>query len=124
MRWSFVRLVGVSLLLSWTISFAVLAAYIIDTSWTDERVQTDGVFLAYEILDAETNDDRAARLSQLRQHYWVPLSVASIEEVQQRVGRTIHPGEHIPLRNAPREEWYFIVSVSYTHLTLPTICSV
>ena len=109
MRWSFVRLTAGSVLLCWVVSFALLAAYSRSRSWTDERARTDGVFLAYEILDEEERQDRAARLHELRQHYWVPLALVSNEEVERSVGKSVHPGEHIPHRVSHREEWYFLV---------------
>ncbi len=103
------RLTAGSVLLCWVVSFAVLAAYSRSRSWTDERARTDGVFLAYEILDEEERQDRAARLHELRQHYWVPLALVSNEEVERSVGKSVHPGEHIPHRASHREEWYFLV---------------
>ena len=109
MRWSFVRLTAGSVLLCWVVSFALLAAYSRSRSWTDERARTDGVFLAYEILDEEERQDRAARLHELGQHYWVPLALVSNEVVERSVGKSVHPGEHIPHRVSHREEWYFLV---------------
>lgn len=103
------RLTAGSVLLCWVVSFALLAAYSRSRSWTDERARTDGVFLAYEILDEEERQDRAARLHELRQHYWVPLALVSNEEVERSVGKSVHPGEHIPHRVSHREEWYFLV---------------
>ena len=103
------RLTAGSVLLCWVVSFALLAAYSRSRSWTDERARTDGVFLAYEILDEEGRQDRAARLHELRQHYWVPLALVSNEEVERSVGKSVHPGERIPHRVSHREEWYFLV---------------
>ena len=103
------RLTAGSVLLCWVVSFALLAAYSRSRSWTDERARTDGVFLAYEILDEEERQDRAARLHELRQHYWVPLALVSNEEVERSVGKSVHSGEHIPHRVSHREEWYFLV---------------
>ncbi len=103
------RLTAGSVLLCWVASFVCLAAYSRSRSWTDTRARTDGVFLAYEILDEEERQDRADRLHELRQHYWVPLALVSNEEVERSVGKSVHPGEHIPHRVSPREEWYFLV---------------
>lgn len=108
MRWSFVRLTAGSVLLCWVVSFAFIAAYSRSRSWTDKRARTDGVFLAYELLNEEERRDRAARLDELRPHYWVPLALASNEEVERSVGKAVHPGEHIPHRVSPREEWLFL----------------
>lgn len=96
-------------LLCWLVCFAFLGAYSRNRSWTDERARTDGVFLAYEILDEEKRQDRAARLHELRQHYWVPLALVSSEEVERNVGKLVHPGEHISHRVSRREEWYFLI---------------
>ena len=109
MRWSFVRLTAGSVLLCWVISVAFLAAYSKNRSWTGDRAQTDGVFLAYELLDAEEPRDRAARLDALRLHYWVPLALVSNAEVEQSVGASINPGDHIPHQVSRRAELYFFV---------------
>ena len=103
------RLTAGSVLLCWVVSFVVLAAWSRSRSWTEKRARTDGVFLAYEILDGEERQDRAARLHELRQHYWVPLALVSNQEVERSVGKSVHPGEHIPHRESHREAWYFLV---------------
>lgn len=109
MRWSFVRLAAGSVLLCWLVSIVFLAAYSRNRSWTGDRARTDGVFLAYELLDEEEPQDRAARLDELRPHYWVPLALVSNHEVERSVGASVHPGDHIPHRVSRREEWYFLV---------------
>ena len=108
MRWSFVRLIAASVLLCWVVGIVFLQAYSRSRSWTDDRARTDGVFLAYDILEQEQSQDRETRLRELRRHYWVPLVLVSLEEVGQRVGRTVRPGEHVPHRVSHREEWYFL----------------
>lgn len=109
MRRSFVRLVVGSVLACWAVGFVVLALHSRSQSWTDERAQGDGVFLAHEILDREPAPRRAERLGQLQQHFSVDLALITLDEVERRVGRPVSPGERIPHRVSPREEWYFLV---------------
>lgn len=109
MRRSFVRLVIGSVLTCWAVGFVVVALYSRSESWTDERAQRDGVFLAHELLDQEPAPRRADRLRQLEPNFSVDLSLMAVDEVERRLGRSVSPGEAIPLRVSPGEEWYFLV---------------
>lgn len=109
MRRSFVRLVVGSVLACWVVGFIVLAMYSLSRSWTDERARTDGVFLAYELIEQESPSSRARRLRELQQHFSVDLALLSLDEIERRVGRPVRPGEQIPYRVSGREEWYFLV---------------
>ena len=109
MRRSFVKLVVSSVLACWAVGFVAMALYARNQSWTDERARRDGVFLAYELLDQVPAQSRAERLSELQQHFSVDFTLISLDEVERRVGRSVSPGEEIPQRVSPREEWYFLV---------------
>ena len=108
MRRSFVRLVVFSVVACWVVGFIVLALYSRSRSWTDERARTDGVFLAYELLEQESPSSRARRLRELQQHFSVDLALLSLDEIERRVGRPVRPGEQVPYRVSGREEWYFL----------------
>mgnify|MGYP001812623450 CR=1 FL=1 len=109
MRRSFVKLVVSSVLACWAIGLVAMVLYARNQSWTDERARGDGVFLAYELLDQVPAQSRAERLSELQQHFSVDFTLISLDEVERRVARSVSPGEEIPQRVSPREEWYFLV---------------
>lgn len=109
MRRSFVKLIVSSVLACWALGFVAMALYVRNQSWTDERARGDGVFLAYELLDQVPAQSRAERLLELQQHFSVDLAVLSVDEVERRIGRPVGPGQQIPQRVSPREEWYFFV---------------
>ena len=109
MRRSFLKLIVSSVLLCWAIGFVTMFVYARNQSWTDERARTDGVFLAYELLDREPAEHRAGRLQELQPNFLIPFSLVSPAEVESRVGRSVRAGESIPHRVSPREEWYFFV---------------
>ncbi len=109
MRPSFIRMVVSSVLACWVVGFAILAFYSVNQSWIDDRAKTDGVFLVYELLNEEPADSRAAQLRELQQHFSVDFTLVSRDEVERRTGRAAAPGDQIPLRVSPREEWYFLV---------------
>lgn len=109
MRRSFVKLVVSSVLACWAIGFVAIVLYARNQSWTDERARSDGVFLAYELLDQAPAQSRAERLQELQENFSVDLTLISLSELERRIGRPASPGEHIPQRISPREEWYFFV---------------
>jgi signal transduction histidine kinase len=109
MRGSFVRLVAGSVVAAWAVSFLVLLSYSRSLSWTEERAQTDGVFLVHQLLDAVPAGQRPHRLDELRPHFGVDLALIATSELEKRLGRSVQPGEAIPHRVSPREEWYFLV---------------
>ncbi|MEM7437726.1 MAG: ATP-binding protein [Myxococcota bacterium] len=109
MRRSFVRLVIGSVLTCWAIGFVVLVLYARSETWTDERAQRDGVFLVHDLLDQEPAGSRKERLRQLQPNFPVDFSIVAVEDVERRVGRSVGPGEEVPLRVSPSEEWYFLV---------------
>jgi signal transduction histidine kinase len=76
-------------------------------SWLESRAQEDGVVVFFEVLDSTPVGDREVRIQELRQHTRLPLSLMSLEEVHQRTGAPLHPGEHRPHHVSFREEWYF-----------------
>ena len=83
-------------------------AYLLLQSWADERAMTDGVFLMHELLAQESPVSRQQRLDQLEKHFSVEMALLPAEHVGERIGRAIQPGERVPLRVSPREEWYFL----------------
>ena len=109
MKRSFLRLVVVSVVTCWVVGFAVVALHSRSRSWIEERARTDGVFLAYELLDQEAQAQRAERLWQLQPHFAVDLTLVTQGEVERRIGRRVEAGEQVPQRVSPREEWYFLV---------------
>ncbi len=108
MRRSFVRLIIVCVLIAWVVGFAILILYSRSLSWTEERARTDGVFLAFELLDRHPPKARDDRLDEIREHFPVDFALLSVEEVERRLGREVEPGEQIPHEVSPREEWYFL----------------
>lgn len=109
MRPSFVRLVVTSVLATWAIGGLTLWVYARSQSWTSSRARTDGVFLMHELVNAVPVHERSERLRGLQPNFDVPFRLVSTGEVEDRVGRPIAPGEHIPHRISPREEWYYLV---------------
>jgi len=109
MRRSFVKVVVSSVLVCWALAFVAIVLYARNQSWTDARAQGDGVFLAYELLGQVPAQSRVERLQELRENFSIDLTLISLDEVQRRVGRPVSPGEQIPQRVSPREEWYFLV---------------
>jgi len=109
MRRSFVKLVVSSVLACWAMAFVAIFLYVRNQSWTNERARGDGVFLAYELLDEVHAQSRAERLQELQENFSVDLTLISTSELERRVGRPVSPGEQIPQRVSPREEWYFLV---------------
>jgi signal transduction histidine kinase len=109
MRRSLVKLVVVSVLACWAAGFIAMFLYARSLSWTDERARSDGVFLAHEILERTEAQNRAAKLSELQQHFSVSLSLLTVEQVEQEVGSVVEPGARIPHKVSPQEEWYFLV---------------
>ncbi|MEM7136049.1 MAG: ATP-binding protein [Myxococcota bacterium] len=109
MKRSFVRLVIGSVLTCWAIGFVVLVLHARSETWTDVRAERDGVFLVHDLLDQEPATNRAARLRQLQPNFAVDFSLVAVDEVERRVGRSVSPGEEVPLRVSPQEEWYFLV---------------
>jgi signal transduction histidine kinase len=109
MRRSFVKVVVSSVLVCWALAFVAIVLYARNQSWTDARARGDGVFLAYELLGQVPAQSRVERLRELRENFSVDLALISLDEVQRRVGRPVSPGEQIPQRVSPREEWYFLV---------------
>jgi signal transduction histidine kinase len=109
MRRSLLKLVVGSVLACWAMAIVVIVFYSRSLSWTDERAQTDGVFLAYELLNNIPHERRSARLQGLQQHFSVNLGLVTIHDVERRLGRSLRSGERIPHRVSPREEWYFLV---------------
>ncbi|MBT8468802.1 MAG: HAMP domain-containing protein [Myxococcales bacterium] len=109
MRRSFLKLIVSSVLLCWAAGFVAMVLYARNQSWLDDRARRDGVFLAYELLDQAPAQSRAERLSELQQHFSVDFTLISLDEVERRVGRSVSPGEEVPQRVSPREEWYFLV---------------
>lgn len=113
MRRSFRRLVAVSVLLAWVLGFVVVMSWARTKSWTQDQAQGDAVFLFYELLDDTPAAERPERVAQLQAHSWVELSLVSVDDVQRRVGRAVHRGEHIPHRETTRDNLYFWVEESY-----------
>jgi len=109
MRRSLVKLVVISVLACWAIVWVAVILYSRNLTWVDKRARTDGVFLAHELLDSTEEASRPARLRDLQQHFSVELSLVSLDELKRRLGRSVAPGERIPHRVSPREEWYFLV---------------
>ncbi|MFN3199477.1 MAG: ATP-binding protein [Bradymonadia bacterium] len=107
MRRSFVRLVVLSVLGCWTLSFVLMLGYSRTLSWLEDRAQTDGVFLALELVEAQPVARRAERVASLQPHYEAPLSLMNLDEVRRHISKPVHPGEHIPHRVDFDEEWYF-----------------
>ena len=109
MRRSFIRLVVGSVLAVWALGFVALFAYSRTLSWTDERARTNGVFLAHELLDEDPPDRRAQRVRELQRHFEADLALITLADLEKRLGRPAQPGDQIPHRVSPREEWYFLV---------------
>jgi signal transduction histidine kinase len=86
-----------------------MVVYSLNQSWIDERAQTEGVYLAQELLSDRLPENRSARLQELQQHFAVNLELVSIQEIELRIGRSVRPGERIPLKVSALEEWYFLV---------------
>ncbi len=108
MRRSLVRLVVGSVLFSWILAFVVVLTYSLRQSWTEDKARSDGVFLAYELLQQESVHARDARLRQLQPHSAVVLSLTTLDEVERRIGRSVQPGDQIPYRPSPQEHWFFL----------------
>lgn len=113
MRGSFRRLVAASVLVAWVLGFVVVLAWSRTKSWTNDHAQGDGVFLFYEMLDQTPAPQRDENLTELQSHSSIDLALLSVDDVERRVGRTVHPGERIPHREIPRETWYFYVEEWY-----------
>ncbi|MEM9190327.1 MAG: ATP-binding protein [Myxococcota bacterium] len=108
MKRSFLKLVVSSVLTCWAIGFVIISTYGRSQSWADDRAKTDGVFLAYELLNELPAPERAQRLRELQPHFPVELSLMPIDDVEQRLDRPLEPGEQVPQRLSVREEWYFL----------------
>ena len=109
MRRSFIRLIAGSVLACWAIGFLVLFSYARSQSWTEERARRDGVFLVFQLLDLEPASNRARRLSELEPHSSVGLALLTPDEATRRVGRPIGPGDQIPHKVSPQQQWYILV---------------
>jgi signal transduction histidine kinase len=107
-RRSFVWLVVTSVVACWVLGLVVLALYVRNLVWTEEKARSAGVFFVHELLDDLEPDQRATRLTELRPNFSVGLSVVSLDEVERRLGRRIEPGERVHHEVSAREEWYFI----------------
>ncbi|MEM6956410.1 MAG: ATP-binding protein [Myxococcota bacterium] len=105
---SFLKLITTSVLITWIVGFGILVVHGVSLSWLEDRAQTDAIFLAHELVDAEAPGRREARLDALQPHYEVPLSIMDADDVEALLGRGVQPGEAIPLRVSFREEWYFM----------------
>ncbi|MCH9682504.1 MAG: hypothetical protein K0V04_13795 [Deltaproteobacteria bacterium] len=113
MRRSFRRLIAASVLMAWLLGFVVIMVWSRTKSWTQERAQGDAIFLFHELLDQTPAADRAERLAELQAHSRVELSLVSVDDVERRVGRAVHPGERIPYRENTSDNWYFWVEEWY-----------
>ena len=65
----------------------------------------------HRLLAAEPPAQRASRLAALRPDFAVPFSLLTVDDVAARVGHPVAPGDVVPLRVSPREEWLFFVFV-------------
>ena len=109
MRRSSLRLVIFSVLACWAVGFVILVLYGRSQEWTEDKVRRDGVFLAYELLEATQPTNRTRRLSELQAHVSADLAIISLDELERPIGRQGTPGEAIPQRSSMRQAWYFIV---------------
>jgi two-component system sensor kinase ParS len=109
MRRSSLRLVVLSVLACWAVTFVVLILYARSQSWTEDNVRRGGVFLAYELLEQTPRLDRAARLRSLHEHVAVDLALISLDDLERRIGRPGVPGQGIAYRMSVRHSWYFLV---------------
>ena len=109
MRRSFRRMVLLSVLLTWALSFLLIAVYTQPISWGEQRAEKDGVFLMHELLDEVPAPERPDRLAELSRHHHHPLALIPVAEVEERVGRSARAGEAILHRPYLNTEWYFVV---------------
>lgn len=105
---SLTRLMVRSVLVIWALGLIAMVGYGRSRTWLGARAQEDGVFLAFELLDALPPTERATRLDALRPHFIVDFSLQPIDEVERRLGTSIRPGVAYPHREGPFEEWYFL----------------
>ena len=108
MRRSFLQLVVVSVLATWSIGFIVMAIYGRTLSWTEEKARGDGVFLAYELLDAAPPGERPERLEALSRHLLFGLEILAPEEAEARSGVRLEPGTKKYHKASRWEEWYYL----------------
>lgn len=108
MRRSLIRLVVGSVLFFWILTFVVAQVYSRRQSWSEERARTDGVFLAFELLQKEAAPHRQARLGDLQPHTARRLSLISLDEMHDRIGRPVQAGDQIPHRPSAHEHWFFL----------------
>lgn len=107
MRRSFVQLVIITVLVAWAVGLVVVLGFAMRHKWAGPNAEQDGVILFFELLDETPPERRAERMRQLKRHTYLPLSLMSLEEAEQRCGAPLQPGEARPYRVSFREEWYF-----------------
>ena len=62
MRLSLIRFQLVSVLCSWALFIIIIILYFSNSSWSQEKAKSDGVFLMYETLSSITPDSRVDTL--------------------------------------------------------------
>lgn len=108
MRSSLRRLVLSSVLICYAMGIGAVFIYLQTRTWSDEAVRADGAFLVYQLLEATPVHQRQAKLVELRPNFSRGLNLEARTTLEQRLGRSISPGEHLRSSGSFREEWYYI----------------
>ena len=98
-----------SVVACWAIGFAIIASYSLTLTWTEEKAQTDGLFLVYELLDALPSDSRSERLIALQPNFLVPFELTTAKVVAQALGHLPPPGEAVHTMADDRGQWFYMV---------------
>ncbi|MEM9074814.1 MAG: ATP-binding protein [Myxococcota bacterium] len=108
MKPSFLRLVVRAVLACWLGGFAILVTYSSMQTWTEDRAERDGVFLAVDLLERTSPPEREATLQRLQPNFNAPFALLTPDEAETRLGQPVSPGDRTPLHVSMSEAWWFV----------------